>query len=189
MAGEVNGKRRNFGQRFAIDWMRLDDKGRLLNGAEPDLHSYAAYGADVIAVTDGKVVAILDKLKEQTPGTLPDMSTITLENIDGNHVILDLGGGAFAFYAHLQPGSIGVSIGEHVKRGQVLGKLGNTGNTSAPRSWHFRNPSVHEIPRRNDSIPQTVTHAENRLIRHICSSATNYGMRMKPTADPPEWYS
>jgi hypothetical protein len=125
-----------FGQRFAIDRTRFDDKGRLLNGAEADLHSYAAYGADVIAVADGKVVAILDKLKEQTPGTLPDMSTITLENIDGNHVILDLGGGAFAFYAHLQPGSIDVSIGEHVKRGQVLGKLGNTGNTSAPH-LHF----------------------------------------------------
>jgi Peptidase family M23 len=125
-----------FGQRFAIDWMRLDDKGRLLNGAEANLHSYAAYGADVIAVADGKVVAILDRLKEQTPGILPDMSTITLENIDGNHVILDLGGGAFAFYAHLQPGSIDVSIGQHVKRGQVLGKLGNTGNTSAPH-LHF----------------------------------------------------
>jgi hypothetical protein len=125
-----------FGQRFAIDWMRLDDKGRLLNGAEANLHSYAAYGADVIAVADGKVVAILDRLKEQTPGILPDMSTITLENIDGNHVILDLGGGAFAFYAHLQPGSIDVSIGQRVKRGQVLGKLGNTGNTSAPH-LHF----------------------------------------------------
>ena len=125
-----------FGQRFAIDWMRLDDKGRLLNRTSPIFHSYAAYGADVIAVADGKVVAILDRLKEPNPGILPDMSTITLENIDGNHVILDLGGGAFAFYAHLQPGSIDVSIGQHVKRGQVLGKLGNTGNTSAPH-LHF----------------------------------------------------
>jgi len=125
-----------FGQRFAIDWMRLDDKGQLLNGDAANVHSYAAYGADVVAVADGKVVAILDKLNDQTAGTLPDMSSISLETIDGNHVILDIGGGAFAFYAHLQRGSIDVSVGDHVKRGQVLGKLGNSGNTSAPH-LHF----------------------------------------------------
>jgi hypothetical protein len=125
-----------FGQRFAIDWMRLDDKGRLLNGDAANVHSYAAYGADVLAVADGKVVEILNELNDQTPGTLPDVGSITLQTVDGNHVILDIGGGAFAFYAHLQRGSIDVSLGEHVKRGQVLGKLGNTGNTSAPH-LHF----------------------------------------------------
>jgi hypothetical protein len=125
-----------FGQRFAIDWMRLDDQGRLLHGDEASLPSYAAYGADVIAVADGKVVAVLDDLKEQIGGKLPDIASITLETIDGNHVIIDIGGGAYAFYAHLQPGSINVRVGAHVKRGQVLGKLGNSGNTSAPH-LHF----------------------------------------------------
>jgi hypothetical protein len=131
----VNG-RLYFAQRFAIDWMRLDDKGRLQNGDYNDVHSYAAYGADVLAVADGKVLATLDALEDQIPGTLPDPRTITLENVDGNHIVLDLGNGIFAFYAHLQRGSIDVSPGEHVKRGQVLGKLGNTGNTSAPH-LHF----------------------------------------------------
>jgi Peptidase family M23 len=125
-----------FAQRFAIDWMRLDDKGRMLNGDDADVHSYADYGADVIAVADGKVVSTMKELTDQKPGTLPDISTINLGNVDGNHVVLDLGDGVFAFYAHLQHDSTVVSPGDHVKRGQVLGKLGNTGNTSAPH-LHF----------------------------------------------------
>ena len=90
----------------------------------------------MIAVADGKVVGTMKDLDDQKPGALPAISTITLENVDGNHVVLDLGNGVYAFYAHLQRDSIPVSVGDHVKRGQLLGKLGNTGNTSAPH-LHF----------------------------------------------------
>ena len=131
----VNGKI-CFAQRFAIDWMRMDDGGHLVNGDPSDVHSYPDYGANVLAVADGKVVDTLDTLDDQKPGHLPDPKTITLENVDGNHVVLDLGGGLFAFYAHMQKGSVTVARGDQVKRGQVLGKLGNTGNTSAPH-LHF----------------------------------------------------
>jgi hypothetical protein len=139
----VNGKI-CFAQRFAIDWMRMDDRGHFVNGDPSDVHNYSDYGADVLAVADGKVVDILNTLDDQKPGHLPDPKTITLENVDGNHVVLDLGGGLFAFYAHLQKGSVTVAKGDQVKRGQVLGKLGNTGNTSAPH-LHFHlmdGPSV-----------------------------------------------
>lgn len=77
-------------------------------------------------------------------GRLPDPSTITLENVDGNHVVLDLGHGVYAFYAHMQKNSVTVKVGDRVRRGQVLGLLGNTGNTSAPH-LHFHlmdGPSV-----------------------------------------------
>ncbi len=121
-----------FAQRFAIDWMKLDDAGRFFNGDETDVHSYVGYGANVLAVADGTVISTLNDLEDQKPGSLPDPKTITLENVDGNHIVLDLGHGVYAFYAHLQKGSITVSVGNHVKRGQVLAKLGNTGNTSAP---------------------------------------------------------
>lgn len=125
-----------FGQRFAIDWMRLDEGGRLVHGDPGDVHSYADYDADVLAVADGTVVTMLDTLDDQPPGKLPDVNTITLANVDGNQVVLDLGGGVYAFYAHLRKMSIPVTVGQHVKRGQVLGKLGNTGNTTAPH-LHF----------------------------------------------------
>jgi hypothetical protein len=44
--------------------------------------------------------------------------------------------GVYAQYYHLQPGSIDVQKGEHVKTGQLLGKLGNSGNSSGPH-LHF----------------------------------------------------
>ncbi|OJY51681.1 M23 family metallopeptidase [Pseudonocardia sp. 73-21] len=131
-------------QRFAIDYMRLDAQGRLVHGDPTDVRNYTAYGAQLLAVADGTVVSTLSTLSDQVPGTLPDPSTITLANVDGNHVVLDLGHGVFAFYAHMQENSVTVKVGDRVRRGQVLGLLGNTGNTSAPHlHFHLMNgPSV-----------------------------------------------
>jgi hypothetical protein len=117
-------------QRFAIDWMKIDEENRLFVGAPKDVNSYFGYGQNVLAVANARVVAVVDKFKNQIPGVLP--TKITLEEIDGNHVVLDLGNGQYVFYAHMQPNSIIVKEGDTVKKGQVIGRLGNTGNTSAP---------------------------------------------------------
>ena len=131
----ING-RLYFAQRFAIDWMQLDDQGRVARGDLARVESYVGFGADVLAVADGKVVDTLNTLPEQVPPNLPDPKAINLDNALGNHVTVDLGNSVFALYAHLQPESITVKSGDRVRRGQVLGKLGNTGNTSAPH-LHF----------------------------------------------------
>jgi hypothetical protein len=125
-----------YAQRYAIDWMRLDAEGRLVHGDLSDVHSYTAYGADVVAVADGVIVGTRNDLEDQLPPNLPDPKTITAQTLLGNHVIQDIGDGFFAFYAHLQPGSVVVAPGDRVTRGQQLGKLGNSGNTSAPH-LHF----------------------------------------------------
>jgi murein DD-endopeptidase MepM/ murein hydrolase activator NlpD len=52
-------------------------------------------------------------------------------------VIIALGHGRFAFYAHLKPGSIRVKPGARVTRGQILGQLGNSGTSSGPH-LHFQ---------------------------------------------------
>ncbi len=124
--------------------MRLDAQGRLVHGDPGDVRNYTAYGAKLLAVADGTVVSTLDSLPDQKPGSLPDPATITLATVDGNHVVLDLGGGHYAFYGHMVPGSVRVRAGQHVRRGDVLGLLGNTGNSSAPH-LHFHlmdGPSV-----------------------------------------------
>ncbi len=123
-------------QRFAIDWMQLGRDGKFNNGNASDVHDYVGYGAPVLAAADGIVVGVEDSLDDQKPGSLPDPSTITIDNVDGNHIVLDLGGGVYAFYAHLQRNSLAVRLGDRVKRSQVLAKLGNTGNSSAPH-LHF----------------------------------------------------
>jgi murein DD-endopeptidase MepM/ murein hydrolase activator NlpD len=61
---------------------------------------------------------------------------ITSETVAGNHIVLDLGGGRYAFYAHFQPGSLKVKVGDRVTRGQVIGLVGNSGNSTEPH-LHF----------------------------------------------------
>jgi hypothetical protein len=132
----INGQLR-VAQRFAIDWELMNDEHRLYVGDPSDVKSYFAYGKKVLAVADSTVVRVVDEYKDQVPGKLP--SGMTLAEADGNHIVLDLGNEQFAFYAHLKPGSIqahGVKVGEGVWRGQVLGLVGNTGNTTAPH-LHF----------------------------------------------------
>ncbi|MGH7448112.1 MAG: M23 family metallopeptidase, partial [Longimicrobiales bacterium] len=58
-----------------------------------------------------------------------------LETVSGNSVVIDLGG-RYAFYAHLIPGSLRVSVGDRVRRGQVIGRVGNSGNSTEPH-LHF----------------------------------------------------
>ncbi len=128
----VNGEN-HISQRYAIDWMKLDSENRLYVGDPQMLDSWEGYNQNILAVSDAQVVRVVDKFQDQVPFILPaQVGAITLEEIDGNHVILALPNGQFAFYAHLKPGSTTVKEGDFVMKGQVIGKLGNTGNTSAP---------------------------------------------------------
>lgn len=117
-------------QRYAIDWEQIDGEGRIYDGDKLDVNSYEIYGDDALAVADGTVVKLVDGLPDQVPGTYPDNPT--LEEADGNSVVLDIGGGYFVNYAHLQAGSLTVKLGDTVKKGDVVGKVGNSGNSVAP---------------------------------------------------------
>lgn len=117
-------------QRFAIDWEQVDAQNRLVSGDTKVLANYTIFGKDVIAVADGTVVAMRNDLPEQVPGKLP--ANLPIEEADGNFVVLDIGGGAHVLYAHLQPGSVKVASGAKVRRGDPLGRVGNTGNSQAP---------------------------------------------------------
>lgn len=124
-------------QRFATDWVKLGVDGRLArNGDMSQNANYYGYGADALAVADGKVVDVKDSIAENVPQTKKRAVPITLETIAGNYVLLDLGGGRYALYAHLQPNSLRVKVGDKVKTGQVLGLVGNSGNSDLPH-LHF----------------------------------------------------
>jgi murein DD-endopeptidase MepM/ murein hydrolase activator NlpD len=128
--------RYHIAQRFAIDWLRMGADGKSYSGDAKDNKNYHAYGSEVLAVADGVVVEVKDGIPENVPGVNSRAVPITLETVGGNHIVLDLGGGRFAFYAHLQPGKLRVQLGDKVKRGQVLGLLGNSGNSTEPH-LHF----------------------------------------------------
>ena len=124
-------------QRFAIDWVELKTADSTFTGDPKDNKNYKAYGADVLAVADATVAATKDGIPENVPGENSRAVPITLETVAGNHIILDLGGGNYCMYAHLQPGSLKVKVGDKVKRGQVIGLLGNSGNSTEPH-LHFQ---------------------------------------------------
>jgi biotin carboxyl carrier protein len=130
------------GQRYAIDWVRIGDNGQTYQGDRRKNRSYYSYGAEVLAVANGVVVEVKDGIPENTPpADQKDVDeierTLTMETAAGNHVNLDLGGGVYAAYAHLQPGSIRVKLGDKVTPGQVIALLGNSGHTGEPH-LHFQ---------------------------------------------------
>ena len=129
----VNGRFVN-GQRFAIDWNRLDEQYRPAFGDPTTFASNPSYGAPVLAVANGKVVEAVDGIPDQPPDRFEPVGA---EIADGNVVILRLAPNVFAGYAHLVPGSVRVEQGDRVRTGDVLGELGNSGNSDGPH-LHFQ---------------------------------------------------
>ena len=125
---------------------------------------------------------------------------ITVETVDGNHIVQDIGGGAYAFYAHLQKGSLLVKPGDKVTKGQVIAKLGNTGNANASHMhFHLMNgPSVLG----SDGLPYVIdrfaydgqsrrsTLRRRRLPQRALPARAGSRRRSRaPTSYPPRWRS
>jgi len=136
-------------ERFAVDYVQLLPDLRLFNGDKTKPESYPGFGAEIHAVADGPVVAVLDDLPEQVPGESPP--GLPLEQYAGNHIVQDIGGGNYALYAHLKTGSIKEKVGDRLSSGQVIALLGNTGNTDGPH-LHFHVMSTPD-PLRSDGLP------------------------------------
>ena len=132
----------NFPERTAIDWLQLDEHGRLFEGPATSISSYAYYGTPVHAVADGEIVAVVDGLPNQVPTQEPPLGQLPLKDFAGNHIIEKFvyeHHTFYAGYAHLKPGSASghVHVGQHVVAGQQIGDLGNSGNSGAPH-LHFQ---------------------------------------------------
>lgn len=120
---------------FAIDWIKVDREGKAFRTDGKKSEDWLCYGVDVLAVAPGTVVETIRDLPDEPPGAAP--TSLKVSEIAGNHVLLDLGDGRYAMYAHLAPHSLTVHVGDHVKTGDKLGLLGNSGNTTGPH-LHFQ---------------------------------------------------
>jgi len=141
-------------EEFAFDLAATGGDGRFHKGDGSHLDDYYAYGKDVRAVADGTVVeAVADATEANERLRRPDesekdyeMRTMMAQNELlaksykaplGNYVILRHAGGEYSHYAHLKQGSVKVKAGDTVTRGQVIGQLGHTGNSTEPH-LHFQ---------------------------------------------------
>jgi len=123
------------GQRYAIDWMLYGPNGKLYRTNGMANEDWWNYGAEIRAVTDGVIAGAQDGIPSNEVGVEP--TPVTLLYVAGNNVVQQLDDGkTYALYAHMIPGSVRVKIGDKVKKGDVLGLLGNTGNSGAPH-LHF----------------------------------------------------
>ncbi|MEU1181708.1 M23 family metallopeptidase [Streptomyces sp. NPDC005820] len=122
-------------QRFAIDWYRVGERGQTWEGDPTRLTSYLSYRQPVVASAGGRVVEVQDGLPDNPPPLTPPIPPI--EDTVGNHVTLEVAPGRYLLYAHLTAGSLRVREGDRVESGQVLGLIGNSGNSTTPH-LHFQ---------------------------------------------------
>jgi hypothetical protein len=144
------------GQRYAYDFLMADHRARLHYHAAgwlrtllvgvPTRECYA-WGAPVHSVFDGEIVRAVDGFPERSrihpvrEAVLLVRNALTfsparLPSILGNHVIARHGD-VIAAFVHLAPGSITVRNGQPIKTGEVIGRVGHTGNSTTPH-LHFQ---------------------------------------------------
>jgi murein DD-endopeptidase MepM/ murein hydrolase activator NlpD len=141
-------------EEFAFDIAKLGDSGLTHKGEGTKFEDYFAYGADVLAAADGRVVsAANDQPEDQNAMQRPDETVDAYSarlgkeqgerlakgaiGLTGNYVLIDHGKNEYSMYAHLQPGSVRVHKGDQVKAGAIIGKIGSSGNSTEPH-LHFQ---------------------------------------------------
>lgn len=169
-------------QRYAIDVVRVVDPLDIFVGDPARNDSHFVYGAEVVAVAPGRIVGARDGVPENTPPNPPP--DIGLDDLTGNFVTQDLGGGRFALYAHFQPGSLRVKPGQRVRRGQVLGLVGNSGSSTGPHlHFHVMDGPGGPSSLMADGLPYVLDRFE--LDGRVTGLASDPPAPVRLPADPP----
>lgn len=138
-------------QRFAIDWIYVENKKFAKNAIKKNEDWYG-YGLEIVSVADGYVVDVKDSIIDNEPLSEQMAVRINGETIAGNYVIIDIGNDLYALYGHLIPNSLKVKIGDKIEKGQVIGLLGNSGNSDLPH-LHFQLDNKGSMPMGGEGIP------------------------------------
>ncbi|PWU19412.1 MAG: peptidase M23 [Verrucomicrobia bacterium] len=130
-------------QRFAFDLLGVGPDGQTHRGNDKEEaqtaknEDYYAFGREVLAPADGKVIEVIEGVRDNTPGSMNPYSAL------GNCVVIQHREDEVSVLAHFKQGSTKVKAGENVKRGQVLGLCGNSGNSSEPHiHYHLQNSPI-----------------------------------------------
>jgi hypothetical protein len=94
------------------------------------LQQHPCFGREILAAAEGQVVWARDGAADLPP------FRASKKHEAGNFVILKHTATEFTEYRHLQRGSVQVKVGQAVRRGQPIGRCGNSGNAEQPH-LHF----------------------------------------------------
>lgn len=117
-------------QRFAIDWVEIGTNGNTVHDDEHRNENFWGFRTPVLAVADGDVTDVVDSIADNTPRSA--LPAFTIATIAGNYVIIRIAPQCYVLLAHLERGSIRVQPHQHVRRGEVIAFLGNSGQATAP---------------------------------------------------------
>jgi len=124
-------------QKFAFDIVGVDEKNETHRGDGSKNEDYFCFGREILAPADGVVVEAIDGVRDNTPGSMNSYCLV------GNCVVIEHRTNEFSVLAHFQRGSVAVKAGDQVKRGQLLGKCGNSGNSSEPHlHYHLQHSAI-----------------------------------------------
>ncbi|MEZ4665031.1 MAG: M23 family metallopeptidase [Caldilineaceae bacterium] len=125
-------------QPFAIDFVKLGPDNRFFKGQGWELDEHYSWGQPVYATAGGKIAYACYDMPDLRPGMPPDPRLFRDDprRLLGNAVAIAHGNGEFSYYGHLQQASLKVTQGEMVKRGALLGYVGNSGQSPGPH-LHF----------------------------------------------------
>lgn len=122
-------------QRYAYDFIIVDDNGKSSLDDRSSVHSYYCYGKDIIAPADGVIVNLIDKYTDSFVDG--KNGYCNANRIEGNSIVIKHNDSEYSTIAHILRGSFKVKVGDTVKQGEVIAKCGNTGNSSEPHI-HFQ---------------------------------------------------
>ncbi len=134
---ELNYHHESRAQRYAFDFIVHDEDGQSHRGDGSKNADFYAFGLPVLAPADGVVTDVITGVRDNSPGSMNPIFA------GGNAVVIRHQENEVSVLAHFQQGSICVKPGERVKRGQVLGRCGNSGNSSeAHIHFHVQNTPI-----------------------------------------------
>jgi len=141
-----HGHRGGYSSEFAFDLVQLNGNLQVPENQRKPKESFPCYGKEILAIADGEVVDCFWRLPEistsYTDYPREQIRQFVHEHgyvpaCAGNFIMLAHANGEFSFYAHLITDSLEVKRGDKVKQGQVLGRVGNSGNSTGPH-LHFQ---------------------------------------------------
>ena len=117
--------------RHALDFVLKDEDGANFQRTGLELKDYYSWQKPVLAPADGLVVDLHANVEENAPGN------VNIENNWGNSIVIKHGEYLYSQLSHLLTGSFRVSLGEYVRKGDILALLGNSGRSPEPHI-HFQ---------------------------------------------------